>query len=124
MFDLDPAKILMLGFLALVVLGPQRLPQAARSLGRIIGQLKSMSASFQTEVKDALGEDGQALSSAVNDLRKLDIRRNVRDTMTSTFSLSPALNGFNGTPVTNGIPVPNPPEAVAAPLVPDDPSFN
>jgi sec-independent protein translocase protein TatB len=124
-FDLDPAKLLMLGFLALLILGPHRLPQAARSLGRMIGQLRVMSESFQSEVKDALGGPGETITSAVNELRNADIRRSVRDTMTATFSLSPAPNGPNGSAVpANGSPVPSLPGASAPPLAPDDPSLN
>jgi sec-independent protein translocase protein TatB len=121
-FDLDPAKLLMLGFLALVVLGPHRLPQAARTVGRVVGQLRVMAESFQTEVRDALGEPAETITSAVGELRKADIRRSVRDTMATTFSLAPAANGKPAP--ANGSPVPGPPGAAVPPLAPDDPSFN
>jgi sec-independent protein translocase protein TatB len=84
--DLSPDKLLMLAVVALVVLGPNRLPGAARSLGRFLGQMRAMSSSFQTEVRDAIHEPHQAFTSALGDLRPADIRRNVRRVVVDTLS--------------------------------------
>ena len=116
MFDLSPDKILMLGILALVVLGPNRLPEAARTAGRMLGQLRRMSAGFQSEVREALAEPAEALSSVVTELRPPDVRRSVRQAVTSTFISDPS----------PAIPAASGPQG-AAPLVPpapDDPSLN
>jgi sec-independent protein translocase protein TatB len=110
-FDLSPEKILLLGIIALVVLGPNRLPQAARSLGHVVGQLRRMSASFQTEVRDALADPAEALNATVGDLRPSQIRRSVRDAVTSTFTVPPQSSTLQ--------PVADP--SMAAP---DDPSLN
>ena len=37
--------------LALIVLGPQRLPDAARQIGKFMGELRRMSSGFQQELK-------------------------------------------------------------------------
>jgi sec-independent protein translocase protein TatB len=125
-FDLDPAKLLVLGFLALIVLGPSRLPQAARTVGRIIGQLRSMSESFHAEVKDALGDSGETITSAVTELRKADIRRSIRDTVGTTFALPSNLNGKSGS--ANGTSTPdldfNAAGVHRPARAPDDPSLN
>jgi sec-independent protein translocase protein TatB len=114
-FDLSPEKILLVGLIALVVLGPNRLPQAARSLGRFVGQLRAMSASFQTEVRDAIGEPTDALSASVAGLRPGEIRRSVRDAVTSTLAPPPG--------ATQNGPAPGPNGSVT-PAAPDDPSLN
>ena len=111
MLDLSPEKIFLLGVIALVVLGPNRLPQAARSLGRMMAQLRRMSASFQAEVKDALAEPTEALNSAAKEFNPVEIRRTVRDAVSSTFS----------PPAATEAAVAPKPDAAAAP---DDPSLN
>ena len=44
MFDLSIGKIVVLGLVALFVLGPERLPAAMGWLGRTIGQVKDYAA--------------------------------------------------------------------------------
>ena len=36
--NFSPEKLFLVGLIALVVLGPNRLPQAARTLGRLVGR--------------------------------------------------------------------------------------
>ena len=120
MFDLSPDKILMLGILALVVLGPNRLPEAARTAGRFLGQLRRMSSSFESEVRQALSEPGEALSSVVTELRPPDIRGGVRRTITAAFTPEPK--------PTQPTPWTGPPnlasDGVIIPPAPDDPALN
>lgn len=117
MLDLSPEKIFVVGVVALVVLGPDRLPSAARTLGRWIGQLRSMSSSFQAEVRDALHEPGDAVIQAMGDLRPGQVRRSVRDAITTT--LAPTRPGPGPHPTGEG-------PWGAAPRTghPDDPSLN
>ena len=68
MFDLSPEKVLLVLVIALVVLGPNRLPQAARALGRFVANLRQMSTTVQSEVRDALAEPRDAFSSAFGDV--------------------------------------------------------
>jgi sec-independent protein translocase protein TatB len=123
--DLSPEKILVLGFIALIVLGPNRLPQAARSLGRFMAHLRALSASFETEVRDALHDPTEALNAAVSEFRPGQIRRSVRGAITSSLippaaaSPSPPSvptgSGFDGSAGFDGS---------GSPAVPDDPSLN
>ena len=61
MLNFSPEKLFLVGLIALVVLGPNRLPQAARTLGRFMAELRRMSASFQDEVRGAIGEPTDAV---------------------------------------------------------------
>jgi Tat protein translocase TatB subunit len=65
-----PEKILMLAVIALVVLGPTRLPQAARTAGKWIAELRKLTSRFQEELSGALGDPKDAISAAVSDLTK------------------------------------------------------
>jgi Tat protein translocase TatB subunit len=47
-------EILVILVVALLVLGPNRLPEAARQVGRAMAELRRMSAGFQAELRGAL----------------------------------------------------------------------
>jgi TatA/E family protein of Tat protein translocase len=68
-FNVGPEKLLLLFIIALIVLGPTKLPDAARSLGRALGEFRRVSGRLQNEVRDALADPKDALSAAVSDLR-------------------------------------------------------
>ena len=54
MGSLGGAEILVILVVALLVLGPERLPEAARQVGRVMAELRRMSSGFQAELRDAM----------------------------------------------------------------------
>ena len=58
MFNVGFAELLAILGLALVILGPAKLPDAVRTAGRVMGELRRISGGFQQELRNAL-EDGQ-----------------------------------------------------------------
>lgn len=56
MFNLSGSEIVVILLLALIVLGPEKLPEAIRRFGRVYGELKRMSRGFQTDIKSAFEE--------------------------------------------------------------------
>ncbi|MEN5202701.1 Sec-independent protein translocase protein TatB [Pseudomonas wadenswilerensis] len=79
MFEVGFTELLLVGIVALLVLGPERLPAAARTLGRGLGQAKRAMASIKAQVDREL--DTQALSQELDAvaLQRLeqDLRRGV-----------------------------------------------
>jgi Tat protein translocase TatB subunit len=63
MFNVGGAEFLVIALVALIVLGPQRLPEAARQVGKAMGELRRMSSGFQNELKGAL-EDAERAAKA------------------------------------------------------------
>ncbi|HET9077833.1 MAG TPA: twin-arginine translocase TatA/TatE family subunit [Acidimicrobiales bacterium] len=127
MLDLSPDKIFVLAIVALVVLGPHRLPQAARTLGRLMGQLRALTSSVQDEVRDALHEPHEAFTSALTDFRPSEIRRNVRQTVMDT--IAPPESAPPGAVPSAGAPAEASPAAPQTGVPargghPDDPSLN
>jgi sec-independent protein translocase protein TatB len=55
-FDLSMWKLMVLGVIALVVFGPDKLPQLARDAGRTMRQLRIMAQTARTELKAELGD--------------------------------------------------------------------
>jgi sec-independent protein translocase protein TatB len=53
MFNVGGGELLVILLIALIVLGPQRLPEAARQVGRVVSEVRRVSSGFQNELKDA-----------------------------------------------------------------------
>ena len=54
MGSIGAPEILVILVVALLVLGPDRLPDAARQVGRVLAELRRMSSGFQAELRDAM----------------------------------------------------------------------
>ncbi len=128
MLNFSPEKLFLVALIALVVLGPHRLPQAARTLGRFMAEMRRMSASFQDEVRDALGEPTEAFSSAIAEfrppanLRQLGTRRHHHhaDARSRGRGRCP-----RRPPPRRPLPAATPQPATPGPLAaPDDPALN
>lgn len=57
MFDIGFSELLLTALIALVVFGPERLPQAARTAGLWIGRFRRVLADTRREVERELGTD-------------------------------------------------------------------
>ncbi len=76
MFDVGFSEIMMVGLIALLVIGPERLPKAARIAGFWLGKTRSTIANVKAEIKQELhAEDMRQLmqeqQSIANDLRQI-----------------------------------------------------
>lgn len=56
MFNVGGMELLVIGVLALIVLGPDKLPKAIRQIGQVVGELRRISSGFQTDLRGALEE--------------------------------------------------------------------
>jgi sec-independent protein translocase protein TatB len=56
MFNVGTGEILVILLLALIVLGPDKLPETARKIGNVMGELRRMSHGFQSEIRSAFDE--------------------------------------------------------------------
>jgi sec-independent protein translocase protein TatB len=56
MFDFDAGKLLILGIVALVVIGPKELPGVMRQVGQAVAKLRRMAAEFQGQFMEAMRE--------------------------------------------------------------------
>lgn len=56
MFDIGWSELLVIGIVALVVIGPKELPGVLRSVGQMVGKLRRMAGEFQGQFQEALRE--------------------------------------------------------------------
>lgn len=54
MFDLTSSKLLILGLVALIVIGPKDLPMLLRTVGKYLGMIKRQAAEFRAQFDDAM----------------------------------------------------------------------
>lgn len=69
MFNIGGGELLVIVLIALIVLGPQRLPDAMRTFGRVVGEVRRISSGFQQELRDAF-EDSDVADDAGPPRRK------------------------------------------------------
>jgi sec-independent protein translocase protein TatB len=68
-FNLSGTEIIVILLLALVILGPEKLPEAMRKAGRAYSELRKMANSFQSEVKSVLDEPMEELRGTADAIR-------------------------------------------------------
>lgn len=70
MFNLTGSEIVVILLLALVVLGPEKLPDAVRRFGKAYSELKKMGTGFQQEFKSAMDEPMREMRESADMLRR------------------------------------------------------
>lgn len=89
MFDIGFSELMLIGIVALLVLGPERLPKVARTTGHLLGRLQR----YVSDVKSDINREMQ-----LEELKKLqaqveDSARNIERSVTKEFqSAEAALN--------------------------------
>ncbi len=67
MFDLGWTELLVIGIVALIVVGPKDLPVLFRRVGQFVGKAKGMAREFSQAMNDAADESGiREVSSGIN----------------------------------------------------------
>jgi sec-independent protein translocase protein TatB len=56
MFGVDSSELILVAILALIFIGPKDLPQALRTVGRWVGQIRGMARHFQTGIDAMIRE--------------------------------------------------------------------
>jgi sec-independent protein translocase protein TatB len=75
MFDISWSEFLLIGIVALIVIGPKELPAVMRTLGQWTRKVRSMASEFQNQFQEAMRE------AEMTDLKKQvdDMARDVTD---------------------------------------------
>jgi sec-independent protein translocase protein TatB len=85
-FDLSVWKLLVLGVIALLVFGPERLPAMAAQAGRALRELRRLADGARTELQDSLGPEFSQFD--INDLNpKRFVRKHLMEEFTGDGTL-------------------------------------
>lgn len=82
MFDgLSFDKLLILGVIAVFVLGPERLPHYARQLARLVRNLRDLADGARDRMREEMGSDFDDVDWKKLDPRQYDPRRIIREAL-------------------------------------------
>ena len=79
MFDLTSSKLLILGLVALIVVGPKDLPLLLRTIGKYVGMIKRQANEFRAQFDEAMRE--QELANLKSEMDA--VKRDIQDTVTA-----------------------------------------
>ncbi|MDO8362152.1 MAG: Sec-independent protein translocase protein TatB [Actinomycetota bacterium] len=99
MFNVQGSELIFLLLIALVVLGPEKLPDAVRKFGKGYAEFKKMANGFQGELRQALDEPLRELrdtADAVRDAAKFDIDSDGKSPAAKTDAASTSGQGKPG----------------------------
>jgi len=74
-------KLLLIGVIALFLIGPDRLPAYSAQLARLVRNLRDMASGAKVRMKDELGPDFDDMEWKKLDPRQYDPRRIIRDAL-------------------------------------------
>ncbi len=82
-FGLTFDKLLIIGIVALFLIGPERLPYYASQLARLVRSLRSMANGAKDRLRDEMGPDFDEIEWKKLDPRQYDPRKIIRDALLS-----------------------------------------
>jgi sec-independent protein translocase protein TatB len=118
MFDIAWSHLLIVGAVALIVIGPKELPSVLRTLGTWVGRARAIAREFQGSLDQMIREaELEEVRKEVEKTASLDIGRAIENTIDPGAEMQRA---FSEPPISSDHTVaPAPPAAPPAPAVAD-----
>jgi sec-independent protein translocase protein TatB len=100
MFDISWTEFLLIGIVALIVIGPKELPNVMRTMGQWTRKVRSMAADFQNQFHEAMREAEMAdlkkqVDEIAQDVKEYDPLKDVRadvEAIGRDLSTNPSMN--------------------------------
>ncbi|MBF6616878.1 Sec-independent protein translocase protein TatB [Pollutimonas thiosulfatoxidans] len=71
MFDVSFSELMLIGVIALIVIGPERLPKVARTIGHLVGRAQRYVSDVKTDIQREVDlDDLNALKNQMDDAAK------------------------------------------------------
>jgi sec-independent protein translocase protein TatB len=108
MFDIGWSELLVIGIVALIVIGPKELPGALRTLGQWMAKIRRMASEFQGQFQEAMREaeidqlkkDMDDMAAKAKDYTQFDPIEDVRRDIEKSVGDLPSLDQPGTTPAT------------------------
>ena len=85
MLGLTIEKLLIIGLIAAIVIGPERLPHVARRLANLVKAVKRLADTGRERLREDIGDQADAVDWAALDPRRYNPKRIVREALASVF---------------------------------------
>ena len=93
MFGIGLPELMVIAIVAVVVFGPERLPEFARQAGRFVRQMRNLAQSAQNQLREELGPEYADLRLADLDPRQA-IRKHILEAMDEDDDVPPPLPAY------------------------------
>lgn len=120
MFDIGFSELLVIGLVALIVIGPEKLPRVARTVGHLVGRLQRYVADVKTDINREIElEELRKMRDSVQEAAS-SIENSVNSTLSATElelnrSIAPDLPGASAPPATEAVVPSDPAPSTEAP---------
>ena len=81
MFDINGSEFIIIMVVAVLVIGPERMPEYAAKLARLVRQLRGMADAAQEQLREQMGPEFDDVDWKQWDPRQYDPRRIVREAL-------------------------------------------
>ena len=123
MFDIGWSELLVIGIVALIVIGPKELPATLRTVGQWMGKIRRMAGEFQDQVREAMREaeladlkkDMDDMAAKATSYGQLDPLEDVRKDLEKAVELPPLDEQSTAGTAHAGATTPDTPAAEPAP---------
>jgi sec-independent protein translocase protein TatB len=104
MFDLSWGELVLIGMVALIVIGPKELPTVLRTMGQWMTRIRRMASEFQGQFQEAMREaefadlkkQVDSISDPAQHLKDYDPLASVQRELDSAFDDKPKTSGADG----------------------------
>lgn len=113
MFDVGFSEMMVIGVVALVVIGPERMPGVARTVGALFGRAQRYVNKLKADIQSELDQDEfDRIKSTFYDAAKSiehSVRQATKEFNTTTESLNASITAQSETPAAAPVKTPNAP---------------
>ncbi len=123
LFGINGSEFIILAVLAVVVLGPEKLPEYAKKLANLVKEVRRMANGAKEQLREEVGDEVADIDWRKLDPRQYDPRRIIKEALVDDFD--DALNAAKGKPEASAAPVRTaiaPHVASQAPLTANEPA--
>jgi sec-independent protein translocase protein TatB len=130
MFDIGWTELLVVGIVALIVIGPRELPKTLRTVGQLMTKVRRMASEFQGQFNEAIREaeldelrkEAEKLSSVATSAGSFDALTTAKSEIESAFEAPVKSEAATPAPEAASLPAPTTTDAVPEPATAPEPA--